>query len=217
MLERPLHRGADLPEVMRRDVRGHADGDAGCAVDEQVGDPARQDVRLLRAAVVVGREVDGVLADVTEHLHGKLGEPRLGVAHGRWRVVAGRAEVAVAVDQRHPQRPGLGQPDQRVVDRRVAVRVVVAHDVADDAGAFEVPAVGAVAPVVHRIEHPAVHRLQSVADIGQGAADDDRHRVVEIAALHLDFDADGFDAVGRRARGVDGHWAKCPFCARGST
>ena len=58
------------------------------------------------------------------------GGPHQGVAghaipHGGGGVVAGRAEVAVAVDQRVAQRPRLRHPDQGVVDRRVAVRVVV--------------------------------------------------------------------------------------------
>src|SRR5262249_61824673 len=89
------------------------------------------------------------------------------VAHRGRGIVAGGAEVALAVDQRVPQGPGLGQPDQGVVDRGVAVRVVVAHHVADHPGALDVPTVGAEAAVEHRVEHPAVHRLQAVPDIPQ--------------------------------------------------
>ena len=37
--------------------------------------------------------------------------------------------------------------------------------------------------------------LQPVADIGQRPADDDRHRVVDVAALHLRLDVDGLDAI----------------------
>ncbi len=42
--------------------------------------------------------------------------------------------------------------------------------------------------------------LEPVAYLRQRTADDDRHGVVEIRPLHLDFDADGLDAVagGRR-------------------
>ena len=36
-----------LAEVVRRDVGGHADGDALAAVDQQVGEPRRQHRRLL--------------------------------------------------------------------------------------------------------------------------------------------------------------------------
>jgi hypothetical protein len=92
----------DLAQVVGRDVGGHAHGDALAAVDQQVREPAGQHHRLgLVAGVVVG-EVDGVLVDAVEHLHGDRRQPALGVA-----LAAGgsrrRAEVAVAVDQRVAQ------------------------------------------------------------------------------------------------------------------
>ena len=200
VLQRPQHAGGDLPQVVRRDVGGHADGDAAAAVDQQVGDPARQEVRLHRPAVIVRRKIDGFLVDLPEHLHRKGRHTTFRVAHSGSGVVSGRAEVAVAVDQRVAQRPGLGQAHEGVVDRAVAVRVVVGHHLADDAGALEVAAVGAVAAVVHGVEHPAVDRLEAVLDPWQGAADDDRHRVLEVGALHLHLDADQLDPVVPRRR-----------------
>ena len=53
-----------LPEIVGRNVRRHADGDAGGAVQEQQRDPRRQDGRLLQGFVVVRREIDGVLLQV---------------------------------------------------------------------------------------------------------------------------------------------------------
>ena len=73
--------------------------------------------------------------------------------------------------------------------------VVLTHHVADDAAALGEPAVGAVAPVVHRVEHTTVHRLQAVAHVRQRAGHDDGHRIVEEAALHLDFEPDRLDAI----------------------
>ena len=165
------------------------------AVDEQVGEARREHDGLRRPAVVVRPEVDGLLVDVPQHLHRQRGQTALGVPHGGGRVVARGAEVALPVDQRHPHRPGLVHPDERVVDRAVAVRVVVAHHLADDARALEVTAVGPEAAVVHRVEDPRVHRLEPVAHVGQRASDDDRHRVVDVAALHLDLDVDRLGAV----------------------
>src|SRR5712672_603463 len=138
---------------------------------------------------------DGLLVDVPQHFHRQRGQAALGVPHGRGRVVAGRAEVALAVDERHPHRPGLRHPDQRVVDRAVAVRVVVAHDVADDPRALEEAAVRTEPAVVHRVQDPRVHRLEPVPHVGQGTADDDRHRVVDVAALHLVLDVDRLGTV----------------------
>ena len=109
----------DLGEVVRRDVRRHADRDAGRAVDEEVRELRRQDHRLDERAVVVRRPVDRLLVDVVaEELRGELREPDLGVAHGRGVVAVDRAEVALAVDERVAQREVLRHAHDRVVDRR---------------------------------------------------------------------------------------------------
>ena len=161
-----------LDEVVRRDVGGHPYRDPGGAVDEQVRDGSGQDDRLGLAGVVVGLEVDGVLVDRCRHRDGGGAHPALGVAHGGGGVV-GRAEVAVPVDGREPHRPVLGHPDERVVDRAVAVRVEAAHDLAHDARALDVAAVGAQSHLVHRVEDAALHRLEPVAGVGEGAGVDD--------------------------------------------
>src|SRR5438270_810683 len=84
--------------------------------------------------------------------------------------------------------PLLRATHQGVVDRAVAVRVVLPHHVTDDATALGVATVGAVAAVVHGIQHPTVHGLETVTHVGQRARNDDGHRVVEEAALHLDLE-----------------------------
>ena len=40
-----------------------------------------------------------------------------------------------------------------------------------------------------------MHRLEAVADVGQRSPDDDRHRVVDVAALHLGLDVDRLDPI----------------------
>ena len=199
----------DLVEVVRRDVGRHADGDAARAVDQQVRQPRRQHQRLLLAAVVVGAEVDRLLVDVGEHLVRDLGEADLGVAHRRGVVAVDRAEVALAVDEHVAHREVLRHAHDRVVDRLVAVRVVLADDVADDARRLLVGPVPVVVQLVHREQHAAVHRLQAVARIGQGAADDHAHRVIEVRAPHLLFEADG-----QRFLGELGHAAAAAQAAR---
>ncbi len=62
---------------------------------------------------------------------------------------------------------------------RVAVRVIVTHDVTDDARALDVAAVWPVATVEHGVEDLAVNWLEPVAHVGQCPAHDDAHRVVE--------------------------------------
>ena len=40
---------------------------------------------------------------------------------------------------------------------------------------------------MHRIQNPAVNRLQTVPDVRQSTADDNAHGVVDVAALHLAY------------------------------
>ena len=193
----------DLDEVVRRHVGRHADRDAGRAVDEQVRVGGRQHGGLLELAVVVRDEVDDVLVEVLGERERRGREPRLGVA-GCGGSVIERAEVAVAVHERHAQRERLREAHERVVDRRVAVGVELSHHLADDAGALDVAAIGAQAHVGHLVQDAALHRLQPVARVGQRARVDDRVRVLEERPLHLRRDVDVFDALFDGGGGVGG-------------
>ena len=147
--------------------------------------------RLALLAVVVRHEIDGFHVDVGQHVGGDLLEPALGVAIGRGGIAVDRAEVALAVDQRVAHREILRHAHQRFVGRGVAVRVVLAQHVADDARAFHVRPVPDVVRLVHREQDAAMHRLQAVAHVGQRPPDDHAHRVIEVGAAHLLFEADG--------------------------
>ena len=200
----------DLDQVVRSHVGGHADRDAGRAVDDEVGDRRRQDGRLGLAAVVVGLEVDGVLVDRGGHVDGRRRHPALGVPHRSGGVVAaGGAEVAVPVDHRQSHRPRLDEPHQGVVDRAVAVRVQAAHDLTDDAGALDVAAVGAQPHVVHRVEDPALDRLQAVPGVRQGPRVDDRVGVLEERGPHLVPDVDVEDVLLEVVGGLLGGGTPC--------
>ena len=179
-----------LAQVVRRDVRGHAHRDARRAVREQVREARRQDRPAPRCAPskfgtksTVSRSMSRSISSASAR------EARLGVAVGGRRVAVDRAEVALAVDQRVAQREVLGHAHHRVVDRAVAVRVVVLEHLADDAGATSSRARVESSPSsLHRVEDAAVDGLQAVAHVGQRAADDHRHRVVEERAPDLVLD-----------------------------
>ena len=127
---------ADLDDVVRRDVRRHADRDAGRAVGEQVGECGRQDDRFFALAIVGLTEIDGVLVEAAHQFGGDLGQARFGVSHRRGVIAVDVAEVPLPVDQRVALCEILREADQRVIDRLVAVRVIFADYVADDARAF---------------------------------------------------------------------------------
>ena len=196
-----------LAQVVRRDVGGHAHGDARAAVDEQVGETRGQHHRLLAALVVVGGPVDRLRVDVAQHLRGDAGQTAFGVAHGGGGVAVDRAEVAVAVDQEVADGEGLRQTHQSIVDGGVAVRVEITHDVTHDAGALAIGPVGLHARVVHAEEHATVHGLEAVTNVGQGAPHDDAHGVVEIRGPHLVGDLYLLDAPFERLHAAARHRA----------
>ena len=190
-------RGVDhLAQVVGRDVGGHADGDAARAVDQHVGETGGQDRRFAVLAVVVVLEIDGFLVDVHQQPVGGLGHPHLGIAHGRRGVAVHGPEVALPVQQRQRHGKVLRHPHQRVIDRRVAMRVVLTHHVAHGTGGLAIGLVEGVAGLVHREQDAAVDRLQPVAQVGDRAADDDRHGVIEIRGAHLGRDVDGGAVMG---------------------
>ena len=198
------------PEIVRGNVGRHADGDAAGAVDQQVGELRRHHRRLEQAVVVVRLEVDRVLVEVVEQVLRDLRQPRFGVALGGRRVAVDRAEVALAVDQRHAHGELLRHAHQRVVDGEVAVRMEVAHRVAHDLGRLHVLLVPVEPQPLHGVEDAPVHGLQAVAHVGQRAGDDHAHGVLEVRALHLLGERDGSDvarlfAAGRLVVGVVGH------------
>ena len=178
---------------MRRNIDRHADGNAARAIDQQVGKLRRNDDRLALGIVIVVLEVDRVLVEIGQQFVRRLGQPRLGVAHGCSLVAVDRAEIALPVDQRHAQGEILRHAHQGVVDRRVAMRMVFTDHVTDDAGRFAVRLVPVIAVLVHRIENAPVHRLETVTRIRQGPADDHAHGVIEIGLAHFLDDRDRFD------------------------
>jgi hypothetical protein len=86
---------------------------------------------------------------------------------------------------------------QGVVDRRVAVGVVLLEHLADHTGALGVAAVVEHPFAEHGVEDAAMHRLEPIAHVWQGPADDDRHRIVEVRRPHLVLDVDERERVSK--------------------
>ena len=198
-----------LTQVVGGDVGGHADRYALTAVDEEVGEPGREDLGFGELTRVVVGEVDGLLVDAVEEGEGDGVEPTLGVTGGGWRVVGRVAEVALRVHQGMPHAEVLGHAHQGVVDGLVSVRVVLAHDLAGHPCALHGGPVWTGPEVVHAPEDPAMDGLEAVTGVGQCPGHDDGHGVVQEGLLHFLLDLDRFDRssgvfLGRRLSGV-GH------------
>ena len=175
----------DLPQVVGRDVGGHAHGDAGGAVHQQVGEPGGKDTGLLAGLVEVGVPVHGVLFDVPQHLVGHAGKARLRITVGSRGIAVHGAEVAVSVDEHVAHGEVLSQTHQCVIDRSVAMGMVPAQHVAHGGGALAEGVVVGQVILVHSVQDTAVDGLEAVPHVGQGPAHDDAHGVLNVGFLHF--------------------------------
>ena len=182
------HRALDhLGQVMGRDVGGHAHGDAGGTVHQQVGEPAGQHGRLLLGLVEVQTEVHGVLLDVGEQIHRHLAHAGLGVTVGSRGVAVHATEVTLAIHQRIAHGEILRQTDHGVINRRVTMGVIGAQHGTHGIRTLAVGMAGVVAALIHGVKDAAVHRLQAVAHIRQSTGYDNGHGIVQKGPFDLVF------------------------------
>ena len=166
--------------IVWRNAGRHADRDPRRTVGQQVREQAGEQFRLM-ILVIVGRAViDGIFVETVHHIDRDLGQPRLGVPVGGGIIAVDIAEIALPVDERIAHRETLGEPHHRVIDRLVAVRMVFADHVADNAGALLVALRGIELQQPHRPEQAAMDGFQPVAKIGQRACGDRRQRIDEV-------------------------------------
>jgi hypothetical protein len=154
----------------------------------------------------LGAKVNRFLVNVAQHFVSDLSQPDFGVAHGRSVVTVYRAEVALAVDQHVAHGEILRHAHDGVVDRLVTVWMVFADHVAYDTGRLFIRAVPVVVQLMHGEQHATVHRLQTISGIGQCAAHDHTHGVIEVAAPHFLFQTDGQCFFGELSHKGKGWW-----------
>ena len=167
-------------DIVRRDRCRHADRDALRAIRQQVRDAGRKQARLLGLAVIGRAEIDRILVDAIEQKLRDLGHARFGVAHGGSIIAVDIAEIALPVDKPVAHREFLRQPDHRIIDRRIPMRVELAHDISDNAGRFLETLTRVQPQLAHREQQAAMHRLQAVTDIGKRARGNGRQRIGKI-------------------------------------
>ncbi|MNO50274.1 hypothetical protein D3C76_406450 [compost metagenome] len=171
----------NFTKVMRRHVGSHAHGDTGGAVEQDIGQARRQYRRLVERTVEIRHPVGRTLAQLTEQHFGIAGQTRFGVAHrGEGLGIVRRTPVALAVDQRIAVAERLGHQHHGFVAGRVAVRVELTEHVAHGTGGLLVLGVGVEPQLAHGVDNTPLYRLQTVADMRQGAVHDHVHGVVEV-------------------------------------
>ena len=190
--------------VVRRNVRRHPHGNPARAIGEQIGEQPRHDFGLFVFPVICGAIVDRAVVKPRHQVDGNRRQPRFGIAIRRGIVAVDIAEIALSVDQWITQRECLREADHRVINRLVAMRMIFADNIADNARALLVATRRIELEQAHRPEQAAVDRLQPVAQIGERPCGDRRHRINEITIRQRAIER-RIDDVVERVCEVGGH------------
>jgi hypothetical protein len=123
----------DFRDIVAGDAGRHAHRDPACTVGQQVGEQAGEDFRLDLLAIIGRQEIDRAFVQSRHQLERGLRQARLGVAVGRGVIAIDIAEIALPFDQRVTQREILREAHHGVIDGCIAMRVILADHIADDA------------------------------------------------------------------------------------
>ena len=107
----------------------------------------------------------------------------------------------MAADERVAIGEGLRHAHHRAVHGAVTVRMIAAQHITDRGRTLAERLVVGEVVLVHRVEDAALTRLHTVTHIGQRAAGDDAHRILDKALAHLFFDVNGYDFLLREFDG----------------
>src|SRR6266480_2635754 len=76
----------NFSKIVRRNIGGHANRDAGSTIDKKVRKRRWKNCRFGPRLIVIGDEVDRVLVHVGHECGAQMRHPRFGVTHGRRRI-----------------------------------------------------------------------------------------------------------------------------------
>ncbi|MNZ56796.1 hypothetical protein D3C78_747490 [compost metagenome] len=181
LVQQPHTGAGDFTQVVRRHISGHAHGDAGGAIEEDVGQTRWQHRRLIQGTVEVRYPVGGALTQFAEQHFGITRQARLGITHGGERLWIVRCTpVALTVNQRVAVAEWLGHQHHCFIAGRVAVGVELTEHVTDGTRRFLVLGIGVQPQLAHGVDDTPLYRLQAVADMRQGTVHDHVHGIVEV-------------------------------------
>ena len=167
-------------QVVGRDIGGHAHGNTGRAVHQQVGHPGGHHIGNFFRAVVVIDEVHGFLVQIGQQLVGNLGHAHFGITHGSGGVTVDGTKVTLAIHQHIAQGKRLRHPHDGVIHRGITMGVVFTNHITDHTGRFLVGLVPVVVQLVHGEQHAAVYRLEAIAHVRQCPPDNYAHGVIQV-------------------------------------
>ncbi|MNS40168.1 hypothetical protein D3C72_724720 [compost metagenome] len=174
----------DFAQVVRRNIRRHAHGNTGGAVQQNIRQTGRQHFRLLHGAVEVWHPVHRALAEFAQQQFCIFRQAGFGITHRRkgFRIVR-RPPVSLAIDQRITVGERLCHQYHCFVAGAVAVRMVFTEHVTDGTGGFFEFSAGAQPQLRHRVNDATLNGFQAITDKRQCPVHDDVHGIVQIGVF----------------------------------
>ena len=173
-----------FPQVVSGDIGRHPHTDPDTAVHQQIGKFCRKHFRFHGRFVEGGDHIHRFFFNIAEQFIGNAFHTALGITVSRRRVAVDRPEVALPFHQRRTHGEILRHTHQRIVNRGVAVRMVITKHFTHHFGTLH-RGVGFGQPhLTHGVKDTAVTGFHAVADIRDGTADIDTQRVLQIRSMH---------------------------------
>ena len=189
-IDDPKQSVAQFSQVVRRNVGGHAHGNARRTVEQQVGNLGGQYRGLLLRSIIIGAEVHGLFVDISQKFRSQTRHADFGVTHGGRGVAVNGPEVPLAVFQGIAHVEFLSQAHQGIVYGHIAVRMIFADDVAYHAGALLVRSTVGVGQLRLGVQNTPMHGFEAVTGVGDGSAYDNAEGIGKIGLPEFLFDVD---------------------------
>ena len=155
----PLSGLRNFSKVVGRNVCCHTNSNTDGTVNEEIREPTGKNAGFTGSPVIVVLEINRVLFNIPNHLHGQLSHFGLGITRGCRSIISWATKVALAGSQRVAHAPRLNQPDQSIINCTIAMGVEFTHHVTHHTGALGERFVRAVTTVKHGVDHSPVNGL----------------------------------------------------------
>ena len=146
-------------QIVRRDIRCHADGDSQRPVQKEIRQSRGKDDGFFARPVVIVAEFHRFFFNVAQEFFGNLGHSNFRVSGGRGVVSVNRAEISLPVYECVAHGEILGHADNRVVYSHIPVRVIFAESISDNSGRFSIFGIMPEPHLIHRMEYSSMNRF----------------------------------------------------------
>ena len=144
---------------MRRNICSHTYCNTRRTVYKKIWITGRQNCRFFAVIVKVRNKINCIFLDIFKHFHSDFAHSAFSITVSSGRVAVNRTKVTVTVNKSVPHRKRLSKPNHCVINRCVAVRMIVTEHFTDSCCTLTVRSVRVKVVGVHCIKYSSVNRF----------------------------------------------------------